>query len=254
VSVAALVVALLLAGLAVGPLLGIVVDRAADRLPPAAEHRCVHCEAGQGHRSLLPVAGWFRPCPRCRRLKGRRYPLVDAATATVFAMLAARFGASWVLAPYLGLAAVLVVLSAIDLETHLLPNIIVWPAILTGLFAILVFSGELDQAGNLYAALAGGLAFGGFLGAAHLAYEPGMGRGDVKLGLLLGLFVGWLTSDLLLAVRLVLVAILLALAGGGVAGLAWNRIRRRGRAEIPFGPALATAALAVILVAAPAGP
>jgi prepilin signal peptidase PulO-like enzyme (type II secretory pathway) len=55
-------------------------------------------------------------------------------------------------------------------------------------------------------------------------------------------------------VRLVLVAILLALAGGGVAGLAWNRIRRRGRAEIPFGPALATAALAVILVAAPAGP
>jgi leader peptidase (prepilin peptidase)/N-methyltransferase len=234
-------------GLGAGPALGVVVDRAVDRLGVAAEQRCVHCQAGQGHRSLVPVAGWLQTCHRCGRHKGWRYPLVDLAVAVTFALLAARFGTSWMLGPYLGLGAVLVVLSAIDLETHLLPNVIVWPAILSALFVILVMSGELDYPEGVNAALLGGAAFGGFIGAAHLAYEPGMGRGDVKLGLLLGLFVGWAEPDLLDVIRLVLYAILLALAGGGVVGLAWNLARRRGRAEIPFGPALASASLAVII-------
>ena len=78
--------------------------------------------------------------------------------------------------------------------------------------------------------------------------ERGMGRGDVKLALLLGLFVGWLQPDALVAVRLVFYAIILALLGGGIVGLAYNLIRRRGRTEIPFGPALASAALVIILV------
>jgi len=140
------------------------------------------------------------------------------------------------------------VLSAIDFETHLLPNIIVWPSVLAALFGIFVISGQLDYAEGISSALLGGAIFGGFIGLSHVIYEPGMGRGDVKLSLLLGLFLGWIQPDLIDATRLVFITIIAALAGGGLLGLAYNKIRRLGRAEIPFGPALAVATVVAVLV------
>jgi leader peptidase (prepilin peptidase) / N-methyltransferase len=247
-----LTVVALVGGLLIGPLLGILVDRVVPRIRLSAEHRCVGCETGLGRGSLVPVANWFQPCLACGRSVWWRYPAVDLATAVVFAALTHRFGASWRLGPYLALGAVLVVLSVIDLETHLLPNRLTWPAIGTGLFLILVVSGELGDAAGARGAFVGAAAFGGFVGLVHLIYEAGMGRGDVKLSLLLGMFVGWLAPGALIALRLVLYALFLAFLGGGLIGLAYNLIRRRGRrAEIPFGPALAAGALAVVLVSGP---
>lgn len=243
-----LVAALVVLGLIVGPLLGIVADRAVQRESFRGEHRCVNCRRGQGARSLVPVLNWFQRCADCGRNKGLRYISIDLATATVFAALALRFGGGWRLLPYLALGATLVVLSAIDIESHLLPNIVLWPSIWLALFLIFVLSGELGYGEGIYSALVGGAVFGGFIGGAHVMYEHGMGRGDVKLALLLGLFVGWLQPDRLLAVRLVLYTIFLALLCGGLVGLAYNAARGRGRAEIPFGPALASAALVIIVV------
>ncbi len=234
-------------GLLIGPFLGVIVDRAVERLPLAPEQRCTHCKAGLGIRSLR-IARWCQYCWSCHRHKGSRYLWVDLATGIGFATLGLRFGTDWRLVPYLGLVAVLVVLLVIDIETHLLPNVVVWPSIWISLFLVLVLTGELESGHGIYAALAGGATFGGFIGVAHLVSERGMGRGDVKLSLLLGLFVGWLQPDTLIAVRLVLYTILIALLGGGLSGLAYNTIRRRGRAEIPFGPALASAAVVIILV------
>ncbi len=239
---------LLALGVVVGPILGIAVDRVVERLPFQPEHRCTTCQEGLGPASLVPIVGWRGRCGSCSSHKGVRYPLIDLATAAVFALLGVRFGSSWMLVPYLGLGAVLVVLSAIDVETHLLPNIIVWPSFLAGLFAVLVVSGQRDYAEGVTSALLGVAVFTGFIGAAHIVYEPGMGRGDVKLSMILGLFLGWLQPSLLDTTRLVLFTILVALLGGGLIGLAYNAIRRRGRAEIPFGPALAAATLAAVLV------
>jgi leader peptidase (prepilin peptidase)/N-methyltransferase len=196
----------------------------------------------------MPVASWWQRCGGCGRGQWWRYPLVDLLTAGLFAALALRFGSSAVLGPYLALAAVVVVLSVIDLETHLLRNLVMWPAILGGLFLVLVVSGELNDAEAVRGALVGAAVFGGVIGLMHLVYEAGMGRGDVKLSLLLGLFVGWLASDAFTATRLVLYALLLACLAGGVGGMAFNLARGRGRkAEIPFGPALALGAVVVVL-------
>lgn len=248
-----IVVTLFVVGLVVGPFLGIAVDRVVERVPLAPEHRCVHCEGAQGSSSLVPIVGWFATCSHCGRHKGLRYPAVDITTAAVFALLGLRFltddgSFDWRLWPYLAVGAVLVVLSAVDVETHLLPNIVVWPSIAVGLFTVLVLSGEFGDADAITSALVGGAVFGGFIGLTHVVHEAGMGRGDVKLALFLGIFVGWLQTDPLTTMRLVFYAILIALLGGGLIGLAYNLIRRRGRAEIPFGPALAAGALAIILV------
>ncbi|MEM7271577.1 MAG: A24 family peptidase [Actinomycetota bacterium] len=244
----AMSVGLLALGLVIGPVLGILVDRTVERLPLRPTHRCTTCSAAIGRRSLIPVRSWFDRCWSCGAHKGLRYPLVDGATALVFAMMGLRFGSGWLLIPYLGLAAILIVLSAIDAETHLLPNIITWPAFLAGLFVVLVVSGQRDYAAGITSALVGAAVFTGFIGLAHLAHEQGMGRGDVKLSMTLGLFIGWLQPGLVDTTRLVLITILIALVGGAVGGIVYNLIRRRGRAEIPFGPALATATLAVVVV------
>lgn len=231
-----------------GPVIGIVVDRAVGRVRFEPEHRCVHCQHGQGMVSLVPVVGWFQRCAQCSRNKGVRYPLVDLLLVAAFVALGLRFSDPAVLGSYLGLAAVLVALSIIDFETHLLPNNVVWPSIFAGSFVILVVSGELGYEPGIYSALLGAALLGGTLGLLHLLYEPGMGRGDVKLALLLGLFVGWVEPDLLGTVQLILYVMLLAFGGAGLVGLLYNTIRRR-RGEIPFGPALASAALVVVLVA-----
>ncbi len=244
----ALAAALVLVGLIAGPWVGIIVDRAVDRIRLEPHHRCSTCQTGLGARSLRPVLSWTDHCPSCANHKGIRYPLVDLATVAVFLLLGLRFGWSPMLLPYLALGAVLVALSVIDIETHLLPNIIVWPSIVVGLFLILVFSGEFDYVDGINSALVGAAVFGGFIGFAHVIYEHGMGRGDVKLSLLLGLFVGWLQPSPLEATRLVFWAILLALTGGALIGLLYNLARGRGRAEIPFGPALAAASLVIVVV------
>jgi leader peptidase (prepilin peptidase)/N-methyltransferase len=193
------------------------------------------------------VAGRLRRCRACAAGPGLRAPLVDAVTAVVFAALGARFGADGVLVPYLALGAVLIVLSAVDAETHLLPNVIVWPSFLAGLFAVLVLSGQRDYGDGVYSSLVGAAVFTGFIGAAHVVNEAGMGLGDVKLSLTLGLFLGWIQPSLIDTTRLVLATIVVALVGGGVGGLVYNLARRRGRAEIPFGPALSAATLVAVV-------
>lgn len=243
-----MILAAAVAGLIVGPLLGVGVDRIVERLGWAAEHRCTHCRAGLGVASLRPVVSWTARCPSCRRQAGIRYPLIDLATAAAFAAVAARFGSGWQLAPYLALAAVLVLLSAIDLETHLLPNVVVWPSILVGLFAVFVLSGELAGGDGIDTALIGAAVYGGFVGLAHLVYEPGMGRGDVKLAVLLGLFIGWAAPTRIDAVQYVLWSFVLGLLGVAVLGTGFNALRRRSlRTEVPAGPGLAAAALAVVV-------
>lgn len=242
------VAALSVLGLLVGPWLGIVVDRAVERVVPAAEHRCPRCERGLGLRSLIVGFGWFTGRCSCGARPSLRYPLVDLATAFGWGLVGYRFGDSHLLVPYLGLAAVSVVLAVIDIETHLLPNIIVWPSIWTSLFLVVVISGFNDDPDAIYSALVAGAVMGGFIGAAHLVYSAGMGRGDVKLAALLGLFVGWPHPSQLDAAQLGLYSLLLALIGGGVVGGLYNLARRRGRAEIPFGPALIGASWVVLAV------
>jgi leader peptidase (prepilin peptidase) / N-methyltransferase len=242
---AAIVLAAL--GLLVGPALGVVVDRAVERERLRPHHRCTGCRSALGRASLVPVVSWFRRCSSCGRHPGWRYPATDVATAASLALVGGRFGLGWPAVAYAGFAAVLVVLSIIDLETHLLPNVITYPAFLAGL-AMAVGAGVVSgDAGRIPAALVGGASAFVLLFVLHVIRPAGMGLGDVKLAPTLGLALGWLHGDPWLAVSLVLYALLLASLGGGLVGLAVNALRRR-REEIPFGPALALGTLVIIAV------
>jgi prepilin signal peptidase PulO-like enzyme (type II secretory pathway) len=123
-------------------------------------------------------------------------------------------------------SAVLVVLSAIDLERRVIPNRIVLPASAAVLLGNIVF--EFEHVWEWV--IAAGVCFLGAL-VVSLASRGGVGMGDVKLCFLLGAGLGWN----------VLGALLLATVAAAVVGLAI--LARRGldarKDTIPFGPFLA---------------
>jgi len=138
--------------------------------------------------------------------------------------------------------AFLVPLVLVDLRERRLPD----PLTLGGAASVLVLllaRGALTGAlGPAVHGLLGAAAMAGILLAFHLASPRGMGFGDVKLGLLLGLVVGSRSFDL------VLVALLLAGLLGALGGLALMVRHRRRDVTLPFGPYLvAGAALALVL-------
>ncbi len=176
-----------------------------------------------------------------------QFVTIDLALGAVFALLGVTFQASFFLVPYLLFATVLVLLSAIDIETHLLPNNVVWPSIWLSLVVILSHGLITSSLRTSYAALLGGLVFSGFFAVAFLVYPKGMGLGDVKLALLLGFFLGWPQESYLDTIRLVLYAALIALLLGGVIGLAYTRLKKTGSNEIPFGPFLCFGTICMVL-------
>ncbi|MGY3515571.1 prepilin peptidase [Micromonospora sp. PTRAS2] len=190
-----------------------------------------------------------RPAPsrlaRGRRGAARGRAVAWAAVAAVvFGGLAVTPGVGPALPAFLAVAAVGLVLAAVDLACLRLPDPLVGLAAL-GAAAGLVAAAAVDgRPGRLLAPLAGaGLSF---LGYALLALLPGsrLGFGDVKLAAVLGLPLGWLGWPALLT-GLVLPHVLHGLAVLGL--LAARRAHRD--TLLPLGPALLAGAWLAALTA-----
>jgi leader peptidase (prepilin peptidase)/N-methyltransferase len=170
-----------------------------------------------------------------------RVPLLELATAALFALAALRFDSSAELPPFLVLAATGVLLTVVDLRHRLLPNRVVAPALAAGA-ALLALAAAVDDVwpALLRAALGAVGLFAAFLVLALIA--PGsLGMGDVKLAALVGLYLGWLGWEVL-ALGAAAGFVVQALVAVGL--LVTRRVGLRG--ELPFGPAmLAGAALAI---------
>jgi leader peptidase (prepilin peptidase)/N-methyltransferase len=185
------------------------------------------------------VRGWE---PRRVWASSRGLPLV-ACTATVFALLAARFGAAPVLPAYLYLGAVGVALAFIDLACHRLPDALTLPSypIALGLLALAALP-DGDWPALLRALSAMVVLFGTYFLLAAI-YPAGMGFGDVKLSGLLGLYLGWLGWEP------VLIGTFLAFLTSAVVGLGLVIARRATlKSRLPFGPFMLLGALLAVLL------
>lgn len=166
--------------------------------------------------------------------------------ATLWASAGLRWGWSVTTLAYSTMFGVLVVVAVIDTVQSRIPDRITFPATTVATVVVFVatcWSGRFDR---LAAAAVGGLAMWGGLGAAHLVSPRGLGRGDVKLGAVLGIGIGWAAATTSAAVRASLFAFLLASLIGTAVGLVL--LVRRGRSEpYPFGPALIAGSVMVML-------
>ena len=164
---------------------------------------------------------------RCRHCQARiplLYPGVELTTALLVAGCVLAFGLTAEAAVAAFFCAVLVAVSAIDLEHRIIPNRIVLPATVV----VLVANTARDLSPEwAIAALAGS----GFLLAAALVYPAGMGMGDVKLALLMGAALGrTVSAALMVGMLAAMVPSLVLFASHG------SKARKMG---IPFGPFLA---------------
>ncbi len=171
---------------------------------------------------------------------------VQVLTPVAFVLAGLRWGASAVLVPFLLLAAVLVVVSMIDLEHFRIPDRIVFPALAMSA-ALIIFVSLIEGFDVVFVrnAFIGSIAYFTLLLVPHLIYPRGMGFGDVKLALLMGLFLGWIYPDPFQVLGLVMWALVLGSGLGVLAGVGFALLRGR-RAEFPFGPALALGCLLAI--------
>ncbi len=242
-------------GLAVGSFLNVVIVRvpSGESLwsPPS---KCPLCEQPIALRDNVPVVSWLLLKGRCRNCGEpipAGYPLVEVGNAVLWVLAGVAFGVSaWVI-PYALLFSVLLALSVIDLELYILPNRITYPSILVSLVAIpvLAYLFADDPSGAILGAVIGGIAFAGFLLVMLLGWElimrkEGMGMGDVKLAVILGLWLG-LINPLLCLFALIASSLI-----GLVVGVGILLVRKESR-PFPFGPWLAMGTVVVILFSGP---
>ena len=237
-------------GLVIGSFLNVVIERVPKRQSVVRPRsRCPKCETQIAERDNVPVVSWLLLRGRCRACGERidvRYPLVELATAGLFVAAALRFGADWVLPASCLFFAVLLAVSIIDLEHYIVPNRIVYPTLLVSV-PLLAAAALVEGAwGDLATAAIGALAAGNGLLLINLVNPRGMGMGDVKLAVVLGLFLGWL--DLAHVALGLFLGFLLGALGGVLLILA----RRRTRSQhVPFAPFLSAGALLAVLAGNP---
>jgi len=171
-----------------------------------------------------------------RARPARREWLLGAGTAAALASLAAGtvYGLTPALAAALAVTAALTAVTVVDLRSSLIPDrlllgaalITAPPAAWSGL------SAPVDMT-------LGALVCGGVMLAAALAAGSGLGGGDVKFSIYIGLVLGWQRG---------VAALMLGVLLGGLAGAVALATRRRGpRDAMAYGPYLAAGAALALL-------
>ncbi len=151
---------------------------AATRSAPTTTSRCV---------SWLLLRG---RCRDCGAPISWRYPLGEALTAALFVGVVLLDGLDWVLVPHLLFVSALVLVSQVDLEVRLIPDVIILPVAAIGVPLMILFGD-----GPWWEWLVAGLGAAGFLFLISEVYYrvrhvEGMGFGDVKLALCMGVYLG----------------------------------------------------------------
>ncbi len=226
-------------GLVFGSFLTVAIARV-----PAGESlvrprsRCPACGVQIRNADNIPVLSWLLLRGRCRSCKARIsavYPLIELATAGLFAATALAFDDPWIvgmLAPFLGLLAAITV---IDWRHRIIPNRLVYPTFLIAA-GYLVIARLAGAPVDLVDALIGCLAYGGGLLIVALIAPRGMGMGDVKLAGLVGLVLGGL------GLRYVGVAAAAGILIGGVAAIVALLSGASRKSGLPYGPWIALGA------------
>lgn len=185
------------------------------------------------------------PAQAARYAPGALALLITVAACVA---LAAATGARPELVGWLALTPVAVLLAVVDRRVHRLPDLLTLPLAAA---AVLLLGGAAllpGHAGSWTSGLLGGLALGGFYFLLFLINPNGMGFGDVKLALALGVALGWYGWTVLF------VGGFAGFLFGAAYGLALVLLRRAGRRTgIPFGPFMIGGALTGLLLGALAG-
>jgi leader peptidase (prepilin peptidase)/N-methyltransferase len=207
---------------------------------------CPHCGHVLSAWENLPVLSYLLlrgRCSACNAPVSLRYPLLEIASAAFAAGALALFGPTLTALAAFGLCAALLAMSAIDIDTHLLPDSMTLPLLWAGI--IVNFNGMFA---SLHDAVLGAIFGYLVLWVVYWLFRlvrgvEGMGYGDFKLLAALGAWLGWAALPQI---------VLIAAVAGAVVGLAatW-RGRMRFEEPLPFGPFLAAGGALTLFLGTP---
>lgn len=217
---------------------------------------CPACDEPIGWYDNIPIVSWLilrGRCRHCRSPIGVRYALVEAATAVLFGAIAFVHGLSWVLPALLAFGWILLVAAVIDLEHRIIPNRLTYRAAPVLLLLLTASSWATGDWADLRRAALAAVAIPAVMLAMSEFFRllrgvAGIGMGDIKFAVSIGLVVGYLGGWELVvwfyatAVSAVVVAFGLMAAG-----------RARLATRIPYGPYLALGAVVAVLAGEPLG-
>jgi len=203
--------------------------------------QCPHCHHPIRFYDNIPIISFILLCGKCRDCGGKiswRYPLVELITALLSLFLFLKFGLTLTFLTVFIFSAVLIVITFIDLDHQIIPDVLTLPGIpIFLLLAIFVVKVPWREA------LIGLLIGGGMLFAIAFIYQlitkrEGMGGGDIKLLAMIGGFLGW---------KSLIFVLLFSSFSGAIVGITAMIIKKQDmKYAVPFGPFLSAAAVAYL--------
>lgn len=203
---------------------------------------CDHCGHVLAARDLVPIVSYLLNRGRCRwcgaRLS-RRHVTAELVTGLCYLAILLKYDISLQALEYVLAASLFLACAFADLEGYMIPDGFLLAAAGLRILFLFLLPGWKTA---LWDSLLGALAVGGGLLLFVLLYEKlrkkeAMGGGDLKMLFVTGLYLGW-KGNLLCLLLACLLGIFFALA---------DRQCREGRRLIPWGPAIAAAAILCLL-------
>lgn len=234
-----IMVFIFLLGIVIGSFLNVCIYRIPKEESIAAGgSACQSCGTKLTAIDLIPVVSYFVLRGKCRKCKAKispQYPIIEIITGIIYLLLYLKFGLSWLLPIYMGLTALLIVITLIDFRHMIIPNGLVIAGLVIGAaqLAASIFTTGIFESWSVYAIgfFAGGLPL--FLIAGLCTYilkKDAIGGGDIKLMAMAGLILGW---------KLIIPAYFIGIVVGAVISIVLLASGKKKRGdEIPFGPFL----------------
>jgi len=229
-------------GAAIGSFLNVCIFRLPAKtsiIRPAS--RCPQCLHPLRFYDNIPLISYLMlrgKCRDCGAMISSRYPLVEFITALLALLLFMKFGPTLNFLIFFIFTAVLIVITFIDLDHQIIPDVITLPGIPL-FFLAAVFLLKVPWRDALLGLLIGG----GVLFVIALVYElitkrEGMGGGDIKLLAMIGGFLGW---------KSLMFVLLFSSFSGAIVGITAMIIKKQDmKYAVPFGPFLSAAAVAYL--------
>ena len=207
---------------------------------------CPKCGKALKWYELIPLISFIIQKGRCRGCGNKialQYPLVELSTAILFILFYCQlrianheldFKNLFVIFYHFLLVCFLVIIFVYDLKHHIMPDRVIYPAIVFVFIYWLLIVG-FDFYTLLAILISGGLFFGLFF----FSQGKWMGFGDVELAIFMGIVLGW--PD-------ILIALFLSFVFGAIVGLFLIFLGRKTlKSQIPFGPFLCFSTIATLL-------
>lgn len=237
-----LVVIFFTVGLFIGSFLNVLIDRIArNEKFFSGRSYCEACRHPLSWRDLIPLFSFIFLRGKCRYCQEKIpvwLPVVELTTGLAFAFTYYISQDSFPLLVFLRLvlACFVIILFFADLKYRLVYDIVIYPAILTGLVYQLVFFNWSLPINYLVTPF---LTAAFFFFLYLITKKRGMGLGDVQIGFFMGLLLGW---------PKIIVALYFAFLTGALVGIILMITKKaKMKSAVPFGPFLLTGTVVALI-------